>query len=87
MIDRFENTSTGLDSPAFDAFAISPNDNADLPEITRALYIGGDGDIVLTTKGGTQITFTGVIASSFLPIRASRILATGTTAANIVGLI
>lgn len=87
MTDRFKNTSSGISGPAFDAFAIVPNDSTDLPEITRALYIGGGGDISLITKGGTQLTFSGANAGSLLPVRVARILATGTSATNIIGLI
>ncbi len=87
MTDRYKNTSTGLSSPALDAFAITPNDATDILEVTRALYVGGSGDITLVTKGGTQVTFVGISAGAFLPIRASRVLATGTSSTNIVGLI
>ena len=87
MTDRFQNTSSGLDSPALDAFSITPDDATDLHEVTRALYVGGTGDIVLVTKGGTQVTFTGLGAGSLLPVRTSRVHATGTTATNILGLV
>lgn len=87
MIDRFETVNSGISGPAFDAFSVTPDDSADLSEVTRALYVGGAGDITLITKGGTQIVFAQINAGSFLPIRASRVLAAGTSATNIVGLI
>ena len=87
MTDRYQNTSSGLDSPALDAFTITPNDNTDLVEVTRALYIGGSGDVTLVTKSGTQVTFSNISSGSLLPVRVARILVTGTTANNIVGLI
>lgn len=87
MIDRYENTSAGLESPALDAFSITPNDATDLQEVTRALYIGSGGNVTVTTKGGAQVTFAGLTSGSLLPIRAVRVHATGTTASVIVGLI
>jgi len=87
MTDRFKDTSSGLSGPAFDAFAITPSDANDILEVTRALYIGGGGNITLITKGGTQTTFAGVSAGAILPIRTSRVMATGTSATNIVGMI
>ncbi len=87
MTDRFQNTSSGISGPAFDAFNITPNDATDLSEVTRTLYIGGAGDITLTTKEGTQVTFSSLNAGSLLPIRATKVHATGTTATNILGLV
>ena len=87
MTDRFENTSTGLSGPALDAFAITPDDNSDLSEVTRALYVGATGDIALVTKAGSTLTFTGLATGSLLPVRVQRVLSTGTTASNIVGLV
>ena len=87
MTDRFQNTSSGIDGPAMDGFAITPDDLNDIAEVTRALYIGGAGDITVITKTGSQITFNGLNNGSILPVRVSRILATGTTASNIVGLV
>ncbi len=87
MNDRYKNTSTGLIGPALDAFAISPDDTTDILEVTRAIYVGGSGDITLVTRGGTQITFANVPAGMLMPIRASRVLTTGTSATDIVGLV
>ena len=87
MTDRFENMSTGLTAPALDAFAITPDDNSDLLEVARALYVGGGGDVALITKEGNSVTFVGVSAGQILPVRVKRALLTGTTATNIVGLV
>ncbi|AEQ53117.1 spike base protein, RCAP_Rcc01079 family [Pelagibacterium halotolerans] len=87
MSDRFANHASSLDSPAHNGFAITPDDGASLPETTRALYVGTGGDIVVVLAGGAEITFANVAAGTLLPLRASMVLATGTTAAAIVGLI
>lgn len=87
MSDPFQNSSSGLSSPASDAFAITPDDGTDLTQIPRAIYVGSAGDLAVVMKGGGTVTFTGVPAGALLSIRTARILATGTTADAIVGLI
>lgn len=71
---------------AEDGEAVAPNDGADLPNIGRCLYIGGDGDVVLQTYRGTQLTFVACKAGTIIPLRAKRVLASGTTATNILNL-
>jgi hypothetical protein len=86
MSDTFEQTATGLDSPAKNAFAVTPHDTNALTSDTRGIYIGGAGDMVLVTTGGETVTFVGLPAGFILPVRANIIKSTGTTATNIVGL-
>lgn len=40
----------------------------------------------VVTRGGSSVTFTGVAAGSILPVAVNRVLATGTTATNIMAL-
>lgn len=72
--------------PAVDAFAITPNDSADIAEC-RFIYVGGAGNI--TCRFGhstTNVLLTGVLAGTILAIRPTRIMSTGTTATALVGL-
>lgn len=87
MGDVYDIFRTHLESPAKDAFAISGNDSTDLANSTRSIYVGGSGNIKLTTIDGSTVTFNGAIAGSILPIRAKRIFSTGTTATNLIGLL
>lgn len=87
MPDRFGDTGSVLDAPATDAFAITPHDSTNFNENCRAIYIGGAGNIVVVTKQGNAVTFTGVLAGTILPIRAMRVNSTNTTATSLVGLI
>lgn len=83
--DAFVGSPSLLTAPFERAFAITPA-NADLPTVTRAIYVGGAGDIVGILKhDDTQVTFVGVPAGSLLPGRFKRILP-ATSAANLVGL-
>ena len=87
MTDRFANSAPAIDGPASHAFAVTPSDDTDLEETTRALYCGEAGDVTLWTLSGAEVTFVNVSEGSFLPVRASRILSTGTTASSILGLV
>ena len=86
MADTFSSHGAGLDSPAGNAYAVTPADGTDQSFATRAIYVGGAGDIKVTTTGGNTVTFVGCLAGSILPVRAARIWATGTTATNLVGM-
>ena len=75
-----------VDGPANHIAAVTPNDSTDLAYVTTGLFVGGAGNIKVTTSGGDTGTFTGVAAGSILPVRVTRVWATGTTATNIVAL-
>lgn len=84
MPDQFNSYATELDSPAVSAVEITPADGADLAWTSRALYVGGQGDVKVTTCGGDTVTFVGLVG--LLPVRVKRVFATGTTATGIVAL-
>jgi hypothetical protein len=48
-----------------------------------ALFVGGAGNVVLTTEGGDVVTFTGVLAGTTLVQRFTKVMA-ATTATNLV---
>lgn len=75
----------GMTDPGYDCAEITPSDTAPIGN-ARALYIGGSGDVKLTTIAGTEITFSNLVEGSILPVRCKRVLSTGTTATNIVAL-
>lgn len=83
-----EFTSATEDSgPAQNAAAVTPHDSTNLARATRALYVGGAGDVSVEMEGaGSDIVFDSVAAGTILPICVVRVNATGTTATNIVAL-
>ena len=85
MADPFEKRAAGLDSPAAHAATITPNDSTDLTTSTRALYVGGTGDIKVDMVGGGTVTFSAVPVG-VLSIRVERVHSTSTTATNILAL-
>lgn len=53
---------------------------------TRALYVGGTGDVKVTLLSGSVVTFGSVPAGAVLAIRASLIWKVGTSATLMVAL-
>ena len=84
MSDFFSEFSKGLDSPADRHFSITPSDTSDLAIMPRALRIDSGGTLALRDESGQDITYT-VSDGEVLVFRAVRVLATGTSASNIVG--
>ncbi len=86
MTDTFKTFARSLTSPPENAAEIVPDDAAPLPHVTRALYVGGAGDVTLRMLGGDEVTFQGLAAGTLLPIRAVLVKLSGTTASGLVGL-
>lgn len=87
MSDQFAADAQGLNSPALSGAAITPDDDNDLPVTSRAIYVGSAGSLKVILAGDTAaITLAAVSAGQVLPLRAKRVLATGTTAGSLVGL-
>ena len=73
MTDTFKTFARSLTSPPEHAAEIAPSDAAILPFVTRALYVGGGGDVALRLMGGAEVTFRGLQAGSLIPIRIDRV--------------
>lgn len=68
--------------------AITPNDDTDLPGgVTRAIYVGGAGNIVAdSASGDTSITFTGLLAGVIYPLHIKRVRSSLTTATSLLAI-
>lgn len=86
MADHFSDYKPSLTAPAEAGEAITPSDTLDLNNVSRALYVGTSGDLRLILVDGGTITLSGVQAGTIYPVRVRRVLASGTTAGNLVGL-
>ena len=85
-IDHHANQAEGLTSPYNDAASVTPSDTVDLTNTTRALYIGSQGTISVVMSGsGNTVSFT-LDKHEILPVRVTRVNATGTSCSNIVAL-
>jgi hypothetical protein len=58
----------------------------DIPNNGAVLYVGVAGDVDVITAGGDEVTFTGVLAGSFIPVQVTRVKDTSTTASGIIAL-
>lgn len=75
---------TGRTSGNFQA--VTPNDSTDLPGgQSLGLYVGTSGSLVVLDNYGHTVTFANAPVG-YHPLRATRVLSTGTTASNIVAL-
>lgn len=85
-VDRYANFAESPDSPASEAFAVVPSDSAELTSVTKAIYVGTAGHVVLRPlRSITDVTYRNVPAGSYLTVRATHVRATGTTAGDLVG--
>jgi hypothetical protein len=71
-------------------FPMYPGDAA---EVTKSdstvfspsvIYVGGTGNVKVTTSQGTVVTFSGVPAGAVLPVQAIKVWSTDTTATLMV---
>ena len=56
-----------------------------LPE-TSVVYVGVAGNVRVLTAQGDDVTFTGVLGGTVIPVQAIRVYATNTTATNMVAI-
>lgn len=78
------NRSANSTAPGHGAFAVTPSDSTVIP-VTRALYIGVTGNIAVRMADGMTVTFNSVPVG-MLPIQVDQVLATGTTALNLLAI-
>jgi hypothetical protein len=67
-----------------DAAAVSPSDTAAVD--FYGLYVGGAGNVAVTTGAGNDVLFTAPPVGAIIPLRIIRVKATGTTATALVGM-
>ncbi|PUB12121.1 spike base protein, RCAP_Rcc01079 family [Yoonia sediminilitoris] len=79
MPDLFDSDYVNLTSPAVAHYVVSPSDMVDLPTRPRAFYVNTGGTAVMRDGAGDAVSYE-VAAGAILTLRATRVLATGTTA-------
>jgi len=85
--DHLQSAADNTTSPARNCFAITPDNNQLFSYITKALYVGTGGDIVLRcVDAASDVTFVNVPDGSILDVRVVAVRATGTSAGDLVGL-
>jgi hypothetical protein len=84
----------GNSDSILNAWLVSPSDTTVFPplqtgnniQITKAVYVGGTGNLNVVMQGGQTILFTNVQGGTVLPISVSQVKNTSTTATTILGL-
>jgi hypothetical protein len=74
------------DGTAVDCITVTKSDSTIYAPILRALYIGTTGDVTVRTIQGTTVKFV-AHPVGYLLAMVDMVMATGTTASNILGLI
>lgn len=83
--DPFASHQRGLNSPAENWFAITPDDSNDIDPKPRALWLGSSGTLTVQGKDGNSLSFT-IPGAGVYPFSAARVLTT-TTITEIFGLL
>jgi len=87
MVNTINNPRKINIEGAYDYVAVTPNDSTNLKSITRALYVGADGNIVVECPAtGENVIFAGMAGGSIYPIETKKVLSTGTSATDIVAI-
>ena len=87
ILDIFDDHHNGLTGPICGGFDVTPDDATDLPQMARGVMVGSAGDVAVVLKSGDAITLPALSPGVIYPLRIARVLATGTTASGIKGLI
>ena len=84
--DAYRTHAPTPGAPARGARTVTPDDEADLTPWAKALYVGTAGDLTLIPAGGTVAVTLKNHPVGYVAVQARRVLATGTTAEDIVAL-
>jgi hypothetical protein len=72
-----------LHGPLTNIVTVTPHDTNELAFVTRALYIGGAGNVRLVTPEGDDVTLTALAVGVWHPIRC-KIVKVSTTTATLI---
>jgi hypothetical protein len=86
-IDKFQGEKKSYEMPSNQLFPITPDDVNELVFIPRSIYIGISGDLAVTDEFNNDVIFTNCFQGTWLPIRVKKVLATGTSALNLIGMV
>lgn len=75
-------------APARWAAAVTPSDALDLPRMSRAIYLGGGGDLAveMVDQPGEAVVIPAMKSGVVYPLFVTKVFATGTTATGIIML-
>ena len=68
---------------AYDAAAVTPSDT--LPNSFAYFYVGTGGNVAIVTEAGNTVTLSNIPAGQYIWLRSAKVMATNTTASQIIG--
>lgn len=71
--------------PLQQTFAITASDATKYAPPLRGIFVGGAGNVTIINEEGNSVLFTAPAVGTVLPVIASKVMATGTTATALVG--
>lgn len=86
MTNPFANRAASIQGPARDLLPVTPDNNTDLAQVAVALFVETGGTVSIVTVNGNTRTVT-LPDFSLLPVGATRVMATNTSASGIHALV
>jgi len=87
-IDKFQGEKKTYEMSSNHLYAITPDDVNELSYIPRAIYIGSSGDLAVVPEiGDPVVIFTNLFQGTWVTVRVKKVLATGTTASNLIAMV
>jgi len=82
-----KNTNYSPTYPMFPggARAVTTSDSLYL-SYPSVIYVGGAGNVKVTTAQNDDVTFNGLLAGQVIPVQVIRVWSTGTTATNLIAI-
>lgn len=87
MVDLYQGVGRNLRSPASYLMVVTPSDTEPLPVASTALYVGSAGNVSIQAVNDTAPVVVYVPDGALMPVRAAFVMATGTTASEIIAVI
>ncbi len=88
VFDAFASHARSAIDPARGAFVITPHNSDALAVLPRAIFVGTGGSVVLrAVDSGADVTLKNLASGQVIDVRAQYVRASGTTAADLVGLV
>jgi hypothetical protein len=76
----------GEGEPATHLFLITASDTNYLPYVTRAIRVGGAGNLRVLTAGNEDVIIPSVLAGETIPVCVVKVFSTSTTATSLMGM-
>lgn len=84
--NRLSEAYVAYNASAWGSASVTKSDSTIFGSLTRALWVGGAGDVAVRMADGSTPTYSAVPAGTLLPFQVDKVLSTGTTATLIIAV-